>query len=133
MKEILKRWIMYADNDLKVAQHEIKNEDCVVNAVCFHAQQCVEKYLKAFLIFHDKPIVKTHDIALLLKQCIEIDPDFKKLEEMGVQELTVYSVQSRYPDFFYEITIEDAKEAIRIAQKVKRFVRKKLREKGFKI
>jgi HEPN domain-containing protein len=85
LKEILKRWIMYADNDLKVAQHEIKNEDCVVNAVCFHAQQCVEKYLKAFLIFHDKPIVKTHD------------------------------------------------EAIRIAQKVKRFVRKKLREKGFKI
>jgi HEPN domain-containing protein len=39
----------------------------------------------------------------------------------------------RYPDDFYIPTIEDAKEAIRIAQKVKRFVRKKLREKGFKI
>lgn len=40
-------------------------------------QQAVEKYIKAYLIYHDKPYKKTHDISLLIQNAIEIDEDFK--------------------------------------------------------
>ena len=47
-------WCHKADNDLKAANHEIDHEDGAFDTVCFHAQQTVEKYLKAYLVFHGK-------------------------------------------------------------------------------
>jgi HEPN domain-containing protein len=45
-------WATEADNDLKTAAHTLKLADkCPTDTVCFHAQQCVEKYLKAFLAY----------------------------------------------------------------------------------
>lgn len=47
-------WLMKAESDFKVIEHELKlSEDEVVkDAVCFHCQQAIEKYLKAFLIYY---------------------------------------------------------------------------------
>ena len=38
------------ENDLKNAAHTLKLAECPTDTVCFHAQQCVEKYLKASLV-----------------------------------------------------------------------------------
>jgi len=59
--ETVRKWILKAENDLKIAKDEIQTEDPATDAVCFHAQQCVEKYLKAFLVFNNKEIRKTHE------------------------------------------------------------------------
>ena len=65
-EDTVKKWIMKADNDLKIAKDELGVENPVTDMVCFHAQQCVEKHLKAFLIFNGREIPRTHDIACLL-------------------------------------------------------------------
>lgn len=62
--EYLKRWLIKANNDLKVAEHELKMplEERVTEAVCFHSQQAVEKFLKAYLITQNIAFGKTHNL-----------------------------------------------------------------------
>jgi len=126
--EAVKKWILKAENDLKIAKDEILTKDPATDAICFHAQQCVEKYLKAYLIYNDKEITKTHDILFLIKQCSLIDYEFKYLLEINADSLTSYAVEIRYPDDFYFPDIQEAKEAIEICEKVKEFVNNKLKD-----
>ena len=63
---IVREWIAKAENDLKNAAHTLMlKEDCPTDTVCFHAQQVVEKYLKALLVWVDIDFPKTHDITEL--------------------------------------------------------------------
>ena len=49
--EIVNQWVEKAEHDLRNAEHTLTlQEDCPFDTVCYHAQQCAEKYLKAFLI-----------------------------------------------------------------------------------
>jgi HEPN domain-containing protein len=82
IEEIVLNWIRKAESDLKTAKDEILTENPATDTICFHNQQCVEKYLKAFLIYHKRRFGKTHNIAELIKLCKEIDGDFEKLYEM---------------------------------------------------
>jgi HEPN domain-containing protein len=103
------------------------------DAVCFHMQQCVEKYLKAFLVFNGKEFRKTHNIAELIKLCSEIDESFNELLDNKIVGLTDYAVEARYVEYFYFPNIEETNEAINIAEKVKDFVLNKLKVVGFYI
>ncbi len=49
------------------------NPSGYTSTICFHAQQAVEKYLKAFLAFHDIDFPRTHDVDYLLMECQKID------------------------------------------------------------
>ncbi len=49
MKKFTKEWIKKADNDFLVAKRESGFDSPVYDAICFHCQQAVEKYLKAAL------------------------------------------------------------------------------------
>jgi HEPN domain-containing protein len=50
MKQITQEWIDKAEGDFATAQREIEVQQMPnYDAVCFHAQQCAEKYLKACL------------------------------------------------------------------------------------
>jgi len=55
-----------AEGDWKMALREAKAVDPVWDGVCFHAQQCAEKYLKAFLEERNMSFGKTHDLVVLL-------------------------------------------------------------------
>ena len=75
MKEETKEWIDRAEQDFRVAKRESRvTEDPSYNVICFHAQQCVEKYLKAFLQEQEKEIIKTHDLVFLLDRIIPVKP-----------------------------------------------------------
>jgi len=132
-KEKTKKWIRKAEEDLKVAKDEINTFAPATDMVCYHAQQTIEKVLKAFLIFHNKRFRKTHDISELIELCSEIDKEFENLiEEKEILRLNFYATEVRYPEALeYGPDIEEAKEAIEIAEKVKEFVLKKLKEKGY--
>jgi HEPN domain-containing protein len=127
----VKEWIILAEGDLKTAKDELSTPKPFTNAVCFHSQQCVEKYLKAYLTFLGKPFRKTHDLTELIQQCIELDPDFKIFFEMNVDKLSQYAIDIRYPEEFYSSDINEAKESVAIAEKVKNFVIEKLKNMGF--
>jgi len=66
-EEVARRWVQKAENDLKIAIDELQTENPANDMVCFHLQQCVEKYLKAFLTLHNQHFRKTHDIAELIE------------------------------------------------------------------
>jgi hypothetical protein len=56
-------WVKKAENDLKNAAFTLEMDDeCPTDTVCFHAQQVVEKYLKALLVLKGIPFPKSHNI-----------------------------------------------------------------------
>ena len=63
-------WIAKAQSDLSSAQ-KLVISDGPYDTACFHAQQTIEKLLKAVLAFHSKPIPKTHDFEELQHICLE--------------------------------------------------------------
>ncbi|MCD6416646.1 MAG: HEPN domain-containing protein [Planctomycetes bacterium] len=63
---VVREWVSKADNDLKTAAHTLKlGEECPADTVCSHAQRCVEKYIKAMLVWKAIGLPKTHEIAEL--------------------------------------------------------------------
>lgn len=98
------------------------------DAICFHSQQCAEKYLKAFLVFHGKQVPRTHNIAWLIVQCADIDSDFMELLQGDIPMLSTYAVEVRYPDFGPTSfpSLDEARQAIELAEEVRAFVRMKL-------
>ncbi|MHC4154574.1 MAG: HEPN domain-containing protein [Planctomycetota bacterium] len=125
--EYLQKWLIRADNDLKVAEREMAapQGELVTEAVCFHCQQAAEKYLKAYLVRRSVDFGKTHNLEYLVELCSKQDEEFRTLE---VGNLTFYAVEVRYPDAFYTPSVEEARESIEIAKRVQKFVTKKIKE-----
>ena len=53
-------WLSKAVLDLRAAEHERTATPPLTGDMVFHAQQLVEKSLKAFLSWYDRPFRKTH-------------------------------------------------------------------------
>ena len=123
IKEMTLEWIKEAEEDLKFAKEIFERYP---KKSAFFAQQAAEKYLKAFLCFHNAEIIKRHEIELLIIACSRIDKEFEKLLETKAPLLTKY-YKTRYPPSLISVEKEDAKEAIEIAEKIKEFVLKKLK------
>ena len=124
-------WIEKAENDLINAEHTLTlKKKCPFDTVCFHAQQCAEKYLKGLLVFQSIDFPKTHDLLLLLKLVPEL-PDFD-LNPADLLLLNRYSVEARYPGDWEEIFREEAEEALLKAKKVRETVRSVLPPKAMK-
>lgn len=131
MTDIVKNWILKANNDFKTGNDEMETEEPATDTICFHMQQCVEKYLKGYLVFHKVDFRKTHDIAELVELCKSVSEEFEQLYSMDADSLTVYAAEIRYPDDFYMPTPEETRESINIAAKVKDFVKEKLQKDGY--
>ena len=86
----------------------------------FHAQQCAEKYLKARLNEAGLPIQRTHDLAQLLNQALQVEPLWAAFAP-SLKQLSDYGVQPRYPGFV--VTKADAKDALRICRQFRREAR----------
>ncbi|MHC4868044.1 MAG: HEPN domain-containing protein [Planctomycetota bacterium] len=86
-----------------------------------HCQQAVEKALKGFLSWHDRPFGKTHELRYLGEQCIEEDPSLAGPLEKAFT-LTDYAWKFRYPGAHEEPALGEAREALALAQGVVRVV-----------
>lgn len=122
---VLREWLAKADNDLTNAAHTLTlGADCPTDTVCFHAQQCVEKYIKALLIFRATAFPKTHDIHVLRAL---LPPKLRpKLEGKVQDRLTQYATVLRYPGGGPDVPLTEARKAVAIARRVRREVRKNL-------
>lgn len=121
----IKRWLIKADHDVKAADASLKLEPPLTDVACFHAQQCAEKSLKAFMVFHDRQVLKTHDLLKLLMICAEYDPSFNDWET-ALSDMTAYAITQRYPDDWREILLPEAQEAVGNAKEVMAFVKGKI-------
>ena len=120
------RWIEKAKEDIKAAKLLLDSSANLNSIVCFHAQQAVEKALKAFLTKAGVRTGRTHDIGFLLRLCEEQDEEFRNLPTEELSRLSFYAVQIRYPENYYTPSREEAKKAVDIAEKLISFVEKKL-------
>ena len=97
MKTLTAEWVAKAEGDFATMQRERRaRKNPNYDGVCFHAQQCAEKYLKALLQEADLPIKRTHNLLVLLNDAL---PTFPFLELMcdNLKWLENYAVVFRYP------------------------------------
>lgn len=92
---LMRQWTQKAEEDYTNAKHTLTlQDDCPLSTVCFHSQQCVEKYLKALLVGHSLPVPKSHD---LLESYHRIPLDKRPdLSEESLAILNRYAVETRY-------------------------------------
>jgi HEPN domain-containing protein len=120
----IKEWIKKADGDFASALREYRaRKHPNYDSACFHAQQCIEKYLKAILIKRKYPVSKVHDLEILLDGCLEFYPLWEPMRE-DMQLLTQYAVQFRYPG--ESADKEEARQAIKAIQRLLRDLREVL-------
>lgn len=120
--QIIRQWIDLAEEDKRNAEHTLTlQEDCPLRTVCFHCQQCVEKYLKALLSLKSIPFPKTHDLGTLLSL---IPPDLSlDVSRLDVETLTQYAVEARYPGWPEPVTRHEADHAFGIMIEVRKTLR----------
>ena len=113
MKPLSDEWIQKAEGDHKVSIDEWGITDPVLDAVCFHAQQCIEKYLKACLTEKDISFPKTHDLQRLADLLAPVWPGVNR----HVHELALLSsaaIETRYPGMSADLKgAEDAVAAMK--------------------
>ena len=124
MKPLTNEWIQKAEGDFATAGRELRaRSDPNYDAVCFHAQQTAEKYLKASLQEWGQPIPRTHNLIDLLALCLKADPTFAIIQP-DLTLLNSYAVQFRYPGQTAEKP--EAKAAYESAKAVRAFIKNKL-------
>lgn len=97
MKPLTAEWVSKAENDFATAMREFRVRTAPnYDAVCFHAQQCAEKYLKARLQEAGISFSKTHDLVTLLELTLPVDPSWSELRS-ELRTLTAFAVEFRYP------------------------------------
>jgi len=118
-------WAEKAENDLKNAGHTLKlGTACPTDTVCFHVQQCVEKYLKALLVTRGIDFPRTHDIEDLMASVPADCRPKLTLSEQGL--LTDYATATRYPGDYEPISLPEARAAVALARQVRKQIRKLL-------
>ncbi len=61
-------WVQIAEMDYQGARDLVRRRrNLLPDLVCWHSQQCAEKYLKAFLVRHRVAFAYTHNLTGLLK------------------------------------------------------------------
>jgi HEPN domain-containing protein len=115
--EDTRAWLIKVAGDLRGAEVDLAAIPPLLEDLAFHCQQAVEKALKAFLIWHDEPFRKTHDLRLIGGQCVAIDPTLRELVDRAAP-LTDYAWEFRYPGDEAAPTLEQATEALELAREV---------------
>jgi HEPN domain-containing protein len=120
--DLARQWMQKADNDLLNAEHTLLlTENCPHDTVCFHSQQCVEKYLKAVLVCEQIFFGKTHDLEEL---SLSLPSSFAMpVTTDDLAKLTPHATNSRYPDDWRSPTRAQAEWAVGAARKVRQAVR----------
>lgn len=120
----LKDWIRKASSDLKLATKSVGDDETLDPAV-YLTHQCAEKSLKTFFVFTGNKIPKTHDLDILLDDCVRLDWTFMMLQT-ECKTLDPYGFNSRYPNDSFRVNQQDLVEAINMASKVFDFVKNKV-------
>src|SRR5258708_1862823 len=97
MKASTREWLSKAEEDFTVATLLARPRKKPLSApVCFDAQQCAEKYLKARLNDASIQFLRTHDLEQLLNQVLPVEPLWSAFR-LALKRLSDAAVVPRYP------------------------------------
>lgn len=121
MNALVNEWIKKAEGDFISALREYRARKLPnFDAAGFHAQQCIEKYLKALLQKHEIRFKKTHDLLVLKELCVNVLPDLE-FHIDSLSYLSQFAVAFRYPG--ETAGREDAKRALKIMKELRSVLR----------
>ncbi|MBA2712228.1 MAG: HEPN domain-containing protein [Rubrobacteraceae bacterium] len=126
--KVLRRWLQYAEDDLRAAQI-LMEQGGVPRTACIHAQQAAEKSLKATFVFLQVDFPFTHDLDRLrelLPQGWDVREDFPDL-----RQLSIWAIEPRYPGDVIEATSEDAVSAVDQAREIFETTVNELQRRGY--
>jgi HEPN domain-containing protein len=111
-------WFEKAHKDLRCAQIDLAADPPALEDALYHCQQAAEKALKGFLVWHDQPFPKTHDLGRLGNQAVGLDQRLEPFID-EIVELTKYAWIFRYPG---EVDQPSVAEAVAVLDRVRAFV-----------
>jgi HEPN domain-containing protein len=86
--------------------------------------------LKALLVNHGLDFSKTHNIARLMELLpVSARPTLSRAEQL---RLTDYATVMRYPGDYDPLTVSEARNAVKLARRVRAHARKHLPKAAFK-
>jgi HEPN domain-containing protein len=123
MNEVVKEWMTKAEGDFQTAGREFQAEPPNYDAVCFHAQQCIEKYMKALLIESRQVPPKVHDLVVLAAMIKQVRPTWDWPVE-ALRLLSRAAVIYRYPGESAER--EEAEAVLAVCRSLRESLRSEL-------
>ena len=123
MKPLTAEWVQKAESDYRAAAQLRRHEPALTNIICFHCQQCAEKYLKARLQEADLAFPKTPSLTALLNLVLPVEPLWEAFRD-SARALSRYGVETRYPG--EDVSAEEADEAFAACQSFRAEIRRSL-------
>lgn len=117
-KEYAHELLKIARGDLGSARDLSKGTEGRPENVCYIAEQCIEKCLKAVVCFLGKPVPHTHDLEAIV-QLIPPQNSPPDAEQLGT--FTEYATVRRYEEGYEILSNEDLKNVIELASNILRW------------
>ena len=124
MNPLTLEWIQTAESDYASVQHLHQGQRSMYDIVCFLSQQCMEKYLKAWLQENNVPFTKTHDLERLLGLIVPSIPDWH-VWRTDFSAFPEDAIDFLYPGKY--ATAKEALQAIHTCTEVRRAIRSELK------
>ena len=121
-KKLASEWILKGQSDLETAEILLR-EKGPTDTLCFHCQQAVEKFLKAYIVFSGDRFEKIHDLWKLAKLAGKTNKKILEFEK-ELKTLTAYYIESRYPSDSATFSRKECREALRDANEITQYILK---------
>lgn len=121
----VKAWMRKAENDLRGAHIDMDVSPPLIEDALSHCQQASEKAMKAFLVAHDIPFRRVHDLDELAMACEKIDISLKDVLKPA-RDLTVFAWVFRYPGSDDVPPKAEAHDSVALAQAAVDAIRQRL-------
>ena len=122
---LVEEWIEKAESDFEGAQVlNRRRKQPLPELVCYHCQQSVEKYLKAFLVSKGAQPPRTHDLVQLLDLCSTSDSSLSGCQPL-VEFVDPYGVEVRYPGV--SATVDEANDVMKATRHLRGVFRRALK------
>ena len=115
--EFARRWLVRAEHDIITAKQTLLLLDGPTDTPCFHAQQAIEKALKALLTANQVVFSRTHDLLRVLDLALPLMPNLDRYREQFA-DMEAYAVNVRYPDLGFDPPREEALAALALSEEV---------------
>ena len=120
-QSLVRNWLHKARRDLLSAKRLARGPDPYLDTAIYHCQQCVEKAIKGWLVYHDQSFEKTHDLRLLVTLASEVESQFAQWFDVA-EQVTPYATAYRYPGEILEPTEDEYQQAFKAASRFYDFV-----------
>jgi HEPN domain-containing protein len=122
-----REWLRRARSNLERAA--VRTPHSCLEDLCFDAQQAAEKALKGVLVARGISFPYIHNLARLVKLLRDAQEAVPESVRQA-KRLTAFAVTSRYPGIAKEVTDEQHREALAIAEAVVKWAEESIPGKG---